>query len=101
MDTQTMNTISALEKKLVHDLREKFGATYSVYTNCQRGKRVLYGKHITISFPTNVKLNVREVIAVIETYYGKVDRTLKITGHINGLSGDSYKDLTLILKEEM
>jgi hypothetical protein len=71
--TEEQPRILELQKQLRAELEEKFGISgFSEFGNCQCGDKIKYGKHITLVFPTHVKVVNKEIEELFAKYYGVV-----------------------------
>jgi len=74
-----MTTIPELEVELEKALAD-FGAGYGRYASLENGEGRLYGKHINIDLPTGfgkpAPKTVASLRAIVERYFGKVERSI-------------------------
>lgn len=78
--------IQELEEELNRKLLD-FGASYQLFTSTLRGNKKLRGRHLRVSFPSKVKINVKEIVALFNEYYAEIKKVSRIESSTCGLSG--------------
>jgi len=77
--------IQELEQEFEKELSE-FGATYIVNSETTQGNKKINVKHMSVVFPAKVKVNVKEVVSLVEKYYGKVFAVSRVKNFTLGCS---------------
>lgn len=90
--------IQELQYELNKALKD-FACNYEVYAETTQGNKKIRGKHISLTFPIKVKIDIQEVVALFEKYYGDVKSVNKTTSFTDGTSGISKKEVILDLKD--
>ncbi len=92
------NRIQELESELNTHLQE-YGARYMVFSSTQRGEKIIRGKHISVYIPAKVKVNIDEVVALFEKYYGSVVSVEKPRAiSVCGVGGAKEREIILNLE---
>ena len=100
-----MTTIPELEAELDTAL-EAFGAGYSRFESLERAGKVVYGKHINVHLPTGYgkpsPTTVASVRAIVERYFGNVERVILPTGitHFGSTAGPAKYIVVFVLEAE-
>ena len=89
--------IQELEEELNRKLLD-FGASYQVFSSELRGNKKLRGKHLRVSFPSKVKINIKEVVALFNEYYAEIKKVSKLNSSSCGLTGIRTNHINLDLE---
>ena len=89
--------IQELEEELCKGLRD-FGASYNVFGEETQGDKKIRGKHIEVTFPIKVKVDVKEITVLFEKYYGHIHKVSKVSQFTCGVSGTKRNSIVLDLE---
>jgi len=89
--------IQELENELNKKLKG-YACSYYVSSSTMRGDKKINGKHISVNFPEKVKVNIKEIVALFELYYGNIKKVGKVTKFTNGCSGITFQTFVLNLE---
>ncbi len=94
---ETQKRIQELEEELNKELND-FGADYQVFTQTTQDNKKINGKHIQVTFPVKVKINIEELVKVFVKYYGDITKISKVSSFVWGTSGIKRNQVTLNLE---